>query len=298
MPEATTLPQTDQQNQTGTDRPEHHQTQAATGSPQAGSSSAAGPTMGSSGTTGSSVTGSSGSSGPSVSGGSATGGSQMGGAMSGGGSMTGSQMGGSSGGAVSSGGRSSSGMSRRRGMMNPASMLGNPLNMMRSLVDDMDRFFEDFLGFGGSPGRYRQPGMGMAGTGTGMETGSSGLPSTSGTGYGTTSLWYPQIEVSERGGNLVVCADLPGIRREDVHLEIHDDYLVLEGERRQESEESQGGVYRSERSYGRFYRTIPLPDGVNAEQARANFKDGVLEVTIPLPTQEQRQGRRIEIQQG
>jgi HSP20 family protein len=185
-------------------------------------------------------------------------------------------------------------MSSRRGMMNPASLLGNPLNMMRSLVDDMDRFFEDFLGFGGSPSRYRQPGMGLTGTG------SSGLPSTSasGTGYGTTSLWYPQIEVSQRGGNLVVCADLPGIRKEDVHLEIHDDYLVLEGERRLENEESQGGVYRSERSYGRFYRTIPLPDGVNADQARANFKDGVLEVTIPLPTQEQRQGRKIEIQQG
>jgi len=162
--------------------------------------------------------------------------------------------------------------------------------MMRSLVDDMDRFFEDFLGFGGSPtSRYRQP---LSGTGTGSSLQSSGG------GYGTSSLWYPQIEVSQRGGNLVVCADLPGIQKEDVHLEIHDDYLVLEGERRQESEENQGGVYRSERSYGRFYRTIPLPDGVNPEQVRANFKDGVLEVTVPMPTAEQRQGRKIEIQQG
>ena len=161
---------------------------------------------------------------------------------------------------------------------------------MRSLVDDMDRFFEDFLGFGGSPtSRYRQP---LPGTGTGSSLQSSGG------GYGTSSLWYPQIEVSQRGGNLVVCADLPGIQKEDVHLEIHDDYLVLEGERRQESEENQGGVYRSERSYGRFYRTIPLPDGVNPEQVRASFKDGVLEVTVPMPTAEQRQGRKIEIQQG
>ena len=175
--------------------------------------------------------------------------------------------------------------------MNPASLLGNPLSMMRSLVDDLDHFFDDFLGFGGSPSRYRQP---SPGTGTGS---GSALQS-SGGGYGTASLWYPQIEVSERGGNLVVCADLPGIRKEDVHLEVHDDYLVLEGERRQESEENQGGVYRSERSYGRFYRTIPLPDGVNPEQVRANFKDGVLEVTVPMPSREQRQGRRIEIQQG
>ncbi len=171
-------------------------------------------------------------------------------------------------------------------MVSPASLLGSPLGVMRSMLDDMDRLFDDFLGFG-SPSRYRQP---LSGTGSSFQS--------SGGGYGTSSLWYPQIEVSQRGGNLVVCADLPGLRKEDVHLEVHDDYLVLEGERRQESEENQGGVYRSERSYGRFYRTIPLPDGVNPEQVRANFKDGVLEVTVPMPTAEQRQGRRIEIQEG
>lgn len=235
MPDATTLTETEQQTQT--DKPEHHQTQAATGSPQAGGSSA------------------------------------------GSNSMTGG---------TSSSGRPSARMAGR-GVGNPLSGLGSPLGMMRSLVDDMDRFFDDVLGFGGTPSRYRQP---LSGTGTGSALQSSGG------GYGTSSLWYPQIEVSQRGGNLVVCADLPGIRKEDVHLEIHDDYLVLEGERRQESEENQGGVYRSERSYGRFYRTIPLPDGVNPEQVRANFKDGVLEVKVPMPTAEQRQGRKIEIQEG
>lgn len=286
MPETTTLTETEQQKQT--DKPEHHQTQAATGSPQAGGSSAGGSTLGTSGMAGVATGTTAGSTGATGTSGSSMGGGSMAGSQKGGSSMTGSQMGVSSGGDIS-GGRSS-GMSRPRGM-NPLSMLGNPLGMMRSLVDDMDRFFEDFLGFGGSPGRYRQP-MGMTGTGT-----ESSLQS-SGGGYGTSSLWYPQIEVSQRGGNLVVCADLPGIRKEDVHLEIHDDYLVLEGERRQESEQNQGGVYRSERSYGRFYRTIPLPDGVNPEQVRANFKDGVLEVKVPMPTAEQRQGRRIEIQEG
>lgn len=269
MAEATTLTETEQQNQTGTDRPEHHQTQAATGSPQAG-----GSTLGSSGMAGMATGTTAGSTGTTGT----TGSSQMGGT-----STAGSQTGG-----MSSSGRPSTGMSRR-GMMNPLSLLGNPLGMMRSLVDDMDRLFDDFLGFGGSPSRYRQTSSGM-GTGSALQS--------SGGGFGTTSLWYPQIEVSERGGNLVVCADLPGMRKEDVHLEVHDDYLVLEGERRQESEQNQGGVYRSERSYGRFYRTIPLPDGVDPEQVKANFKDGVLEVTLPMPTQEQRQGRKIEIQQG
>jgi HSP20 family protein len=243
MPEAATLPETEQQKQTGTDKPEHHQTQAAAGSPQAGAPSAAGASRS----------------------GGATAGDQTGSAMTGG---------------TSGGGRPSTGLSRRGGL-SPASQYGNPFSLMRSLVDDMDRFFDDFLGFG-SPSRYRSPWTG------------TGLQSTS----GTASLWHPQIEVSERGGNLVVCADLPGMRKEDVHLEIHDDHLVLEGERRQENEENQGGVYRSERSYGRFYRTIPLPDGVNPEQARASFRDGVLEVTVPLPDRERRQGRQIEIQEG
>jgi HSP20 family protein len=60
--------------------------------------------------------------------------------------------------------------------------------------------------------------------------------------------------------------------------------------------QNEAGIYRTERSYGQFYRTVPLPEGVNPDQARANFKDGVLEVTIPLPQQEPRQGHRIEIQ--
>jgi HSP20 family protein len=117
-----------------------------------------------------------------------------------------------------------------------------------------------------------------------------------GVGYGTTSLWYPQIEVSEKQGNLVVCADLPGLKKEDVQLEVHDDQLVLQGERRNESSQTEGGIYRTERSYGSFYRTIPLPDGVNPDQVRATFKDGVLEVTVPVPNRQQHlQGRRIEI---
>jgi HSP20 family protein len=233
-----------QTTSTGATTPEHHQTQAATGSPQAGA------------TAGTPISGTSTSATP----------------------MSGTSA------SATAGSGSSPGMTRRSGSyMNPASMLADPFGMMRSMMGQMDRLLGDFLGLGG-PGNARL----------------SNLPSAQGSsllaGSQPQGLWYPQVEVSEQGGNLRVCADLPGMKKEAVHLEIHDDYLVLRGERRHEQEHNEGGVYRSERSYGQFYRTVPLPDGVNADQARANFKDGVLEVTIPLPQRQQPQGRRIEIQ--
>jgi len=96
----------------------------------------------------------------------------------------------------------------------------------------------------------------------------------------------------EKDGRLIVCADLPGMRKEDVHVELENDQLVIQGERRQESQQ-QG---YSERSYGSFYRVIPLPEGIDPSQAQAHFQNGVLEISLPAPRQNQ--GRRIEIQEG
>jgi HSP20 family protein len=108
-------------------------------------------------------------------------------------------------------------------------------------------------------------------------------------------LWAPAIEVSQREGQLTVCAELPGLAKEDVKIEVTDDALIIEGERKQESSSDEGGFRRSERSYGRFYRSIPLPDGAKAEEAKANFSNGVLEVKMPV-SEPQSNRRRITVE--
>jgi len=113
----------------------------------------------------------------------------------------------------------------------------------------------------------------------------------------TERTWSPAIEVTQRGDHLMVRADLPGLKPEDVKLEVTDDAIVLEGERKSEREESKGGMHVSERHYGRFYRAIPLPEGARTEETKARFENGVLEVTVP--TSEQKSKRRsIPIQSG
>lgn len=102
--------------------------------------------------------------------------------------------------------------------------------------------------------------------------------------------WTPAVDVMQREGNLVVRAELPGLKPEDVKLEITDDAIVLEGERKDEREENNAGLHVTERRYGRFYRAIPLPGGAKIDDARAKFENGVLEVTVP--TKEPKSKRR------
>lgn len=140
----------------------------------------------------------------------------------------------------------------------------NPFAMMRRLSEEMDR------AFGTSFGLWR---------GTGEETGT----------------WMPAIEVHQEKDNLVVSADLPGLSKENVRVECTDEGLVIEGDRKQEHEETRGGYHRSERSYGHFYRMIPLPEGAQVDKAKAEFKDGVLKVHVPVPEQKSK-AREIPIQ--
>jgi len=106
-------------------------------------------------------------------------------------------------------------------------------------------------------------------------------------------LWAPDIDVVQRNNELTIKADLPGLRREDVLIDITDDAVTIQGERKLEREEEREGIYRTERSYGSFCRVIPLPEGAMIDQAKATFRDGVLEVIMPAPPASK--GRRLEI---
>ena len=150
---------------------------------------------------------------------------------------------------------------------------GSPFSFMRRFMNDMDSLFGDF-GFG--------PRM------------SSVLSPFYETGAGQTA-WAPKADVFERNGQLVFHADLPGIKSEDVRVTVDNDVLTLSGERRHEHQHNEGGVYQCERSYGSFQRSFALPEGVNADSIQANFNNGVLEVTMPMPKQAQQQGRQIPI---
>jgi len=138
----------------------------------------------------------------------------------------------------------------------------SPFALMRRMSEEMDRIFGD---------------------------------SGSGRNQGDDRTWTPAIEVAERDGKYVVHAELPGLKPEEVSVEVTDDTIVIQGERQSQTEDNQGGIRRTERRYGRFYRAIPLPEQVNASDIQAKFENGVLEITAPVP-QQQSHRRQVPIQ--
>ena len=105
--------------------------------------------------------------------------------------------------------------------------------------------------------------------------------------------WVPPMDLVEAEDHFVLKADLPGLAEGDVNLEVQDGTLTISGERKAEHEQREKGWYRIERSFGRFSRSLTLPDGVDPDRIEASFKHGVLEVRIPKPAE--RQPRRIQI---
>lgn len=106
---------------------------------------------------------------------------------------------------------------------------------------------------------------------------------TAGPWFPEKATWAPKVDVFEKDNRLVTRVDLPGLKKEDVKVEVEDGYLALSGERKLEMTEEKENVYRAEREYGTFYRAVPLPEGVKVEDIKATFTNGVLEVTLPLP---------------
>lgn len=104
-----------------------------------------------------------------------------------------------------------------------------------------------------------------------------------GSGNGETQRWVPAMDLIETEGEYVLRADLPGLRKDQVEVEIKDDTLTISGERRFEHENGEEGFHRVERAYGRFARSLDLPAGTDPGEVSADFENGVLELHIPKP---------------
>ena len=130
----------------------------------------------------------------------------------------------------------------------------DPIRDLDSLQSDMNRLFDRFFDNKGTDG-------------------------------GSVRRWIPPMDLVESDDHLVLRADLPGMKEDDVDIEIKDGVLTISGERRSEQEEKGEGFHRVERAFGRFSRSLSLPEGVDASKVAASFADGVLEVKVPKPTE-------------
>lgn len=147
----------------------------------------------------------------------------------------------------------------------------DPFALLRQMTSELDRAFEAWPSF-------RWPSFGQFAT-------------------SESAAWSPKIDVFERNNRLVTRVDLPGMKKEDVSVEVTDGHLALSGERKHEKEEKKDNFYRSEREYGSFYRAVPLPEGVKLEDVKATFADGVLEVSVPLPAKPEATVRKVQIEE-
>jgi len=135
----------------------------------------------------------------------------------------------------------------------------NPFSEVRRLQDEMNRFFDTSFGD--------------------QELGATG--------------WMPPVDIEESSEGLRVTAELPGMKREDIHVEFENGVLTIRGERVREKKAEEKNFHRVERSYGTFVRSFRLPATINAEKISASYSDGVL--TLEMPKSEAAKARRIEV---
>jgi HSP20 family protein len=111
--------------------------------------------------------------------------------------------------------------------------------------------------------------------------------------------WTPTLEVVEKEGRLIARFELPGLKKEEITVTVTEEGLTVTGERKREEEKKNHDWYRTERTYGKFVRTVPLPAGVNTAEIKATFQNGILELVVPLPLAAVAAvPRRVEITEG
>lgn len=108
--------------------------------------------------------------------------------------------------------------------------------------------------------------------------------------------WAPAVNVYEEKDKVVVKAELPGMKKEELEAYVSGENLIIAGERKEESEEKTAEMYRSERYFGHFHRSIPLPSPVNTEKMEAHYKDGILTITCPKTEAAKRKQVEIKIE--
>lgn len=172
--------------------------------------------------------------------------------------------------------REEKGLSRRDAVpLTSGTLLPSPFSIMSNFLEDMDRLARG-IGFDGpSPSRAQ------------VSARSRGS---------TSAVWTLPIEVSERDGQLVIVAEVPGMAKDNISVDIDADRVVISGERTEQHEASRGSLYVSERRYGHFARAIVLPPGARPDEATASFADGILEIQVPMATQPGM--RRLEVRDG
>jgi HSP20 family protein len=109
----------------------------------------------------------------------------------------------------------------------------------------------------------------------------------------TVGGWVPPVDLYENKDNLTVKCELPGLKKEDIGISLHEGFLTISGERKHEEKKQEGEVYRTERYEGRFSRSLALPSKVNADAINATYKDGVL--TVVLPKAEEAKPKQIQV---
>ena len=165
----------------------------------------------------------------------------------------------------------------------PMKSTGNAYAYMRRFAEEMDHLFENF----GLQTGFRMPSF--------VTRGHELLRREAGFVPGQ---WSPRIDVVEREGQLLVRADLPGLSKDDVKVDVMEDLITIQGERKESTKEERDGYCYNECSYGSFYRAIPLPAGAETSKATAQFHNGVLEIVMPTTPQDGKKPRRIEVREG